>query len=109
VSADGKAALTNFYPEKMKDFEGFQFKASAFNYPPTVSFLYINSAAERNIITRFLTLGFYHQSNPARPLTNSLKLFCIWLRIRRYTVFASIVAKLDLRSVRDTAEMEHLV
>jgi hypothetical protein len=26
---------------------------------------------------------FFHQSNPPRPLTNGLKLFCIWLSIRR--------------------------
>ena len=38
VGRDGRRALTNFYPEKMSNFDGFQFKVSAFNYPPMVRY-----------------------------------------------------------------------
>jgi hypothetical protein len=38
---------------------------------------------ERDSVTRFLTLGFFHQSIPPKALIHGLKPFCIWLRFRR--------------------------
>jgi hypothetical protein len=47
----------------------------------------IFSVVKRDSVTRFSTLGFFHQTIPPRALIHGLKPLCIWLRIRRENRF----------------------
>jgi hypothetical protein len=42
-----------------------------------------HSHCERDSVTRFMTLSFFHQTIPPRALIHGLKPFCIWLRFCR--------------------------
>jgi hypothetical protein len=68
--------------------------------------LFFQNVVEMDLVTRFLTLGFFHQSTPYRSLINRLKRFAYDFVFAE--IIASKVVKIGFSGANDHAEIRIL-